>query len=136
LCGIAQKEDVESWTEHNGDTDRPSVLSCHFLGMSGHKMTLTLRTTGLSPPADQHLKNYTVFQDSHPIGRLYEDLPAGGRQKVRWSWSINTLVDARAGVRTEGRTASFEEAKTHFQENWERWKAWAKIAGQPTLRSR
>jgi hypothetical protein len=112
------------------------VLSCHFLGMSGHKMTLTLRTTGLSPPADQHLKNYTVFQDSHPIGRLYEDLPAGGRQKVRWSWSINTLVDARAGVRTEGRTASFEEAKTHFQENWERWKAWAKIAGQPTLRSR
>jgi hypothetical protein len=97
-------------------------------------MTLTLRTTGLSPPADQHLKNYTVFQDSHPIGRLYEDLPAGGRQKVRWSWSI--LVDARAGVRTEGRTASFEEAKTHFQENWERWKAWAKIAGQPTLRSR
>ena len=49
--------------------------------------------------------------------------------------SITVVVDPRAGVLTEGRAASLEEAKAHFQKNWERWKAWAKIAGQPTLRS-
>ena len=102
-------------------------------------MALTLRTTGLSPPAYQHqkdYKDYTVFQDSRPIGRLYEDPAAGTHHELQWFWSITVVVDARAGVRTDGWTASFEEAKAHFQENWERWKAWAKIAGQPTLRSR
>jgi hypothetical protein len=99
-------------------------------------MALTLRTTGPSPSAYQSQKDYTVFQDSRPIGRLYEDPAAGARHEVRWFWSITAVVDARAGVRTDGYTASFEEAKAHFQENWERWKAWAKIAGQPTLRSR
>ena len=98
-------------------------------------MALTFRTTGLSPPAYQHQKDYTVFQDSRPIGRLYEDLAAGTRNELRWFWSITAVVDARSGARTDGCTASFEEAKAHFQENWERWKAWAKIAGQPTLRS-
>jgi hypothetical protein len=112
------------------------MLSCYFLGMSGHKMTLTLRTTGLPPLTDQYQKDYTVFQDTSPIGRLYEDLPTDRRHEVRWVWSITTVVDTRAGVRTKGRTDSFEEAKEHFQENWDRWKAWAKIAGQPTLRSR
>jgi len=58
-------------------------------------MALTLRTTGLSPPADQHQRDYTVFQDSRPIGRLYEDLPVGRRHEVRWIWSITTVVDAR-----------------------------------------
>ena len=76
-------------------------------------MALTLRTTGLSPPAYQHQKDYTVFQDSRPIGRLYEDLAAGTRNELRWFWSITVVVDARSGVRTDGRTASFEEAKAH-----------------------
>jgi hypothetical protein len=98
-------------------------------------MALTLRTTGLPPCVYPQQKDYTVFQDSRPIGRLYEDPAAGARHELRWCWAITVVVDARAGVRTEGWTASFEEAKAHFQENWERWKAWAKIAGQPTVRS-
>jgi hypothetical protein len=98
-------------------------------------MTLTLRTTGLESPAHQHQKDYTVFQDTRPIGRLYEGAATGTRHQVRWFWSITVVIDLRAGVRTNGGAASFEDAKTHFQENWEKWKVWAKIAGQPTLRS-
>ena len=59
-------------------------------------MALTLRTTGLSPPAYQYQKDYTVFQDSRPIGRLYEDLAAGTRNELRWFWSITVVVDARS----------------------------------------
>src|SRR5262245_57956795 len=42
-------------------------------GCRGRKMALTLRTTGLPPCVYPQQKDYTVFQDSRPIGRLYED---------------------------------------------------------------
>src|SRR5262249_59212855 len=101
----------------------------------GRKRALPPRPTGLPPCVYPQQKEPTVFQGSRPMGRLYEDPGAGARHELRWCWAIAVVVDARAGVRTEGWTTSFEEAKAHFQENWERWKAWAKIAGQPTVRS-
>jgi hypothetical protein len=37
---------------------------------------LTLRPTRLeSPPVYAHLKNYTVFEDGEPTGRMYEQRP-------------------------------------------------------------
>jgi hypothetical protein len=96
-------------------------------------MVLTLRPTGLQSPAYEDWADYSVYENGERVGRLFEDRAAGTQPELRWFWSITVVVDARAGVQTDGRTASFEEAKTQFHENWGRWKAWAKIAGRSIL---
>ena len=96
-------------------------------------MALTLRPTGLQSPAYEDWADYSVYENGDRIGRLYEDRAAATQPELRWFWSITVVVDARAGVRSDGRTASFEDAKAQFHENWGKWKAWAKIAGQPAL---
>jgi hypothetical protein len=97
-------------------------------------MALTLRPTGLQSPAYEDWPDYSIFEGSYRIGRLYEDRAVGTRPELRWFWSITVAVDPRTGVRADGCATSIEEAKAQFHENWGRWKAWAKIAGQPALR--
>jgi hypothetical protein len=94
-------------------------------------MALTLRRIGLSPPIYSDQVDYTVHEDGQEIGRIYE--VRGALPELRWFWSITVVVDARAGVRADGRAATFGEAKAQIQENWGKCKAWAKIAGKPTL---
>jgi hypothetical protein len=98
-------------------------------------MALTLRPTGLQSPAYEDWPDYSIFEGSYRIGRLYEDRGVGTQPELRWFWSITVVVDARAGVRADGRAASLEEAKAQFCDNWTKWKAWAKVAGQAALRS-
>jgi len=77
----------------------------------------TLRPTRLSD--DSNRKDYTVHQDGEAIGRIYED-PAASRPELRWFWSITVLFPERSRVKTDGRTATFEEAKAQFAECWRR----------------
>jgi len=91
-------------------------------------MALTLRPTGLQSPAYEDWPDYSIFEGS------YRNRAVGTQPELRWFWSITVVVDARAGVRADGRAASLEEAKAQFYDNWTKWKAWAKVAGQATLR--
>ena len=78
-------------------------------------MPLTLRPTGLQCPPDfQHLKDYSVYEDGTEIGRMYE-AHAPARPDLAWLWSITVLGPARnRGMKTDGRAATFEEAKAQF----------------------
>jgi hypothetical protein len=81
-------------------------------------MPLTLRSTGLASPVYADWLDYTVFDDGHAIGRMYEDCHA--RPELRWFWSITVFVGSRPHVRTDGCTASLEEAKAQFMSSWSR----------------
>jgi hypothetical protein len=74
-------------------------------------MALTLRPTGLQSPAYEDWADYSIYEDNNRIGRLYEDRSVGTQPELRWFWSITVVVDPRAGVRPDGRAASFEEAR-------------------------
>jgi hypothetical protein len=77
-------------------------------------MPLSLRHAGLSPP-DPDRKDYVVMDDGREVGRIYEDrtLP-----ELCWYWSITVISAHHAGIKTSGRTATFETAKAEFQANW------------------
>ena len=67
-------------------------------------------------PVYKDRKDYTVFENGRPIGRLYEDnetLP-----ELRWFWSITEFVDRRVGAMTHGRVPPFEDAKAQLSTNW------------------
>jgi hypothetical protein len=49
--------------------------------------------------------------------------PAG----LRWFWPILVIGSHQAGIRTNGRAATLEEAKAQFQTNYRRWLVWAKL---------
>jgi hypothetical protein len=85
-------------------------------------MALTLRPTGLQcPPAFQHLKDYSVYEDGTEIGRMYE-AHAPARPDLAWYWSITVLGPGRGRVRTEGNAATLEEAKVQFAAAWTAFK--------------
>ena len=87
-------------------------------------MPLTLRHTGLAPP-DPNRQDYVVIDDGREVGRLYEDrttLP-----DLRWYWSVLVIGAHQAGIKTNGRAATFEEAKAAFQTNYRRWLVWANL---------
>jgi hypothetical protein len=44
-----------------------------------------------------------------------------------WFLSILVIGAHQAGIRTNGRTATFEEAKAQFQTNYRKWLVWAKL---------
>jgi hypothetical protein len=89
-------------------------------------MPLTLRSTNLAPPVYEPMGDYEVLNDGQSIGRIYE-IRAPLRPNELWLWSIMVLGAHRAGIETVGRTATFEEAKAQFKENYEQWqRVWAK----------
>ena len=88
-------------------------------------MPLTLRSTKLAPPVYEHMGDYEVLDGGKSIGRIYE-IPAPLRPDELWFWSIKVLGAHRAGIETVGRTATFEDATAQFNENYERWREWAK----------
>jgi hypothetical protein len=93
-------------------------------------MTLALRRTGLAPPIYEHLGDYEVREDGETVGRIYE-VRAPIRPELSWFWSITVIGAYRAGVATDGRTATFEQAKAQFKTSWLAWKAWRADQAQP-----
>ena len=87
-------------------------------------MPLTLRRTHLASPVYEHLGDYEVLEDGRSIGRIYE-IRAPTRPDLAWFWSITVIGAHRAGIRTNGRTKTFEDAKAEFKQNYDSWKQWA-----------
>jgi hypothetical protein len=85
-------------------------------------MRLSLRHTGLAPP-DPNRGDYVVIDDGREVGRMHEDPYAP--PDIRWFWSIIVIGAHQAGIRTNGRTATFEEAKEQFKINYLKWLVWA-----------
>jgi len=73
---------------------------------------------------DPNRKDY-VIHDGREVGRLYEDRHTPPR--LRWYWSITVIGAHQARIKTNGRAATFEEAKASFQTNYRRWLVWAKL---------
>jgi len=88
-------------------------------------MPLTLRPTKLeTSPVYAHLKDYTVFEDGTAVGRMYEQRPPAPPDGL-WVWSIfASRPGPRRPVKTDGRAATFEEAKAAFRTAYEQWRAW------------
>ena len=63
-----------------------------------------------------------MHEDGREIGRMYEGSEPS-RPEIRWFWSIIVLGPARGHVKTDGRAATFAEAKAQFSKSWEAWKA-------------
>jgi hypothetical protein len=84
-------------------------------------LPLILRPTGLSSTVYKDQRDYTVFEDSRAIGRMYEDLHAP--PELRWFWSITVYVDPKLGIRMDGRTTTLDHAKEQFRRSWERVRA-------------
>ena len=82
-------------------------------------MPLTLRPTGLQ--AFAHLADWSVYEDGQGIVRLREE-HAPARPELAWFWSIIVMGPARHRVRTAGRAATLEEAKTQFAAAWNAFK--------------
>ena len=87
-------------------------------------MRLSLRHTGLAPP-DPNPKDYVIIDAGREIGRLYEDRSA--LPELRWYWSIIVIGAHQAGIRTNGRAATIEEAKAQFEINYRKWLVWARL---------
>ena len=49
------------------------------------------------------------------------------RPDNRWFWSIYVMGKARGHVTTDGRAASFEDAKRQFRKSWEKFQAWPRL---------
>ena len=64
------------------------------------------------------------------VGRIYER--RGFSPDIRWEWSVHGIVLRRSPrIRSNGSSASLEEAKCEFQKCWDAWKAWAKLEEVP-----
>jgi hypothetical protein len=68
-------------------------------------------------------QDYSAFDDGIKIGRVYRDLTS--HRALPWFWSIIALGSARAHVKTDGRAATFAQAKMQFRENWDAFKDYA-----------
>jgi hypothetical protein len=79
---------------------------------------MALRRTGLSPPIYRDQLDYEVVEDGRIVGRMYEDWHA--LPELRWFWSITVFVGDRPGGTTNGQTASLQQAKARFLENWQK----------------
>ena len=66
-------------------------------------MALTLRPTGRhSRVYWDYRQDWTIYDDSEPVGRIYEDTSASTSADMRWFWSITVYVWPDAGIVTSG----------------------------------
>jgi hypothetical protein len=84
-------------------------------------MRLSLRRTGLSPPAYAHRADYTVIDTGREVGRIYE------YDSQPWFWSLTVFGAHLAGTKASGRSATFETAKAEYEASYRRWLVWAKL---------
>lgn len=90
-------------------------------------MPLTLRPTGLkSSAAHAELPDWSVMSGEFIVGRIYERT-GSSNPDTRWFWAINGVHAGPDIMKTDGTTATFEQAKAAFKTNWGRWLAWAKL---------
>ena len=69
-------------------------------------MALALRRTGLAPPIYSHHQDYAVIDGGREVGRIYGDrTPAAA--DAAWFWSIIVIGARHAGIKTDGRAATF-----------------------------
>jgi hypothetical protein len=89
-------------------------------------MAFALRRTGLAPPIYSNHQDYAVIDGGREVGRIYGDrTPAAA--DAAWFWSIIVIGARHAGIKTDGRAATFYDAKAQFQDNYRKWLAWAKL---------
>jgi hypothetical protein len=86
---------------------------------------LTTRKTGLASPAYVDWTDLTIYDAGRAVGRICEDRHS--QPELRWFWFITMLGTRHAGIKTEGRASTLEEAKRQFQENWSKFLVWAKL---------
>jgi hypothetical protein len=95
-------------------------------------MALALRRTGLAPPIYSNHQDYAVIDGGREVGRIYGDrTPAAA--DAAWFWSIIVIGARHAGIKTDGRAATFYDAKAQFQDNYRKWLAWAKLEEPSSL---
>jgi hypothetical protein len=90
-------------------------------------VSLTVRKTGSASLAYQQWADYTVYDRGRAIGRIYEDRAM--RPALRWFRSIPVIGARHTGIRTDGCTATLEQAKAELRANWRRWLVWARLEG-------
>ena len=71
-------------------------------------MSLVMRKTGLHSPACAHWVDYTIYEDGRAIGRIYEE--GAAPPNLGWYWCITVIGARHAGIRTDGRVATLDEA--------------------------
>ena len=86
-------------------------------------MALTLREVNL---LDNPHPQYIAMSGGLVIGYICRTSDRFGRG---WSWSIFGVNAGTAVMETKGTLETFEEAKARLDTNWEKWLAWAKLAG-------
>jgi hypothetical protein len=57
-------------------------------------------------------QDWTIFDDGAPVGRIYENAGASTPADLRWFWSITVYVHPRAGIVTNGKVPTLDEAKS------------------------
>ena len=87
-------------------------------------MRLSLRHTGLAPldPNRGIASSLTTAAKSDGCMRIAYTPP-----ELRWFWSITVIGAHQAGIRTNGRAATLEEAKAQFETNYREWLVWAEL---------
>ena len=82
--------------------------------------------TGLAPPIYSNHQDYAVIDGGREVGRIYGDrTPAAA--DAAWFWSIIVIGARHAGIKTDGRAATFYDVKAQFHDNYRKWLAWAKL---------
>jgi hypothetical protein len=84
-------------------------------------MPLTMRPTGLSSGIDKDRKDWTIFDDGKPIGRIYEDASASTPAELRWFWSVTVYVNPKAGIVTSEKVPTLAVGKAQLETAWRRW---------------
>jgi hypothetical protein len=87
-----------------------------------------MRKTGLHSPAYADWVDYTIYEHGRAIGRIYEERAA--LPDLRWFWCITIIGARHAGIRTDGRVATLDEAKAQLHDNYRKWLVWAKLEDQ------
>jgi hypothetical protein len=80
-------------------------------------MLLAVRPTRLAPRVYRERKDYVISDGGREVGRMCEDRMV----PLPWFWSIIMTGVRHAGIRTDGRANTFEEAKRQFQDNYSKW---------------
>jgi hypothetical protein len=88
-------------------------------------MALTVRRTKIrQAPVFEGVRDFTVYDDGRPVGRLYQAHTAAPPEII-WHWSITEYVEPRSGLRTSGSAETLDAAKAAFQARWDQWRVWA-----------
>ena len=63
------------------------------------------------PVYQDYHQDWTIYDDSEPVGHIYEDTSASAAADQHWFWSLTVHVDPNAGIATRGKVATLSEAR-------------------------